>query len=222
MAEKASVLRSRKIGIVLSAGGSSFFEAVTIAKDCGLQFFVVVDRQCPAIDECRRRSIPFEHVPFETKALFSAALRDVFAREKANGCLLLFSRLIGPELYQNLECLNVHPSFLPSFPGLAPVQKASNAGVKFIGATLHRVDETVDGGPIMAQTVTPIGSGAEIGALNRVSFLQKTLLVLRAFEYFSGVSSDGWSPRMNPTLARADFVKGFSRLQESLGVDVFP
>lgn len=212
----------RKIGIILSAGGSAFFEAASIAKNGGLEYVVVVDRDCPAINECKRRQIPVERIDFSSKAQFSSQVREYFERQSVDGVLLLFSRLIGPELFDRLECLNVHPSLLPQFPGLAPVEQAKRANARFIGATLHQVDATVDAGPVIAQTATAISPGMEISTLNRISFLQKTLMALKAFEYFLGHRSMESSARLSPTIKIKEFSDGFSRLQEGLGADVFP
>jgi phosphoribosylglycinamide formyltransferase 1 len=52
--------------------------------------------------------------------------------------------------------LNVHPSLLPAFPGLAAQRQALAGGVKWSGCTVHFVDETLDGGPIIVQRVVPV------------------------------------------------------------------
>ena len=52
--------------------------------------------------------------------------------------------------------LNIHPALLPSFPGLHVQQQALDYGVKFSGCTVHFVDETLDGGPIVLQAVVPV------------------------------------------------------------------
>lgn len=212
----------RRIGIILSAGGSAFFEAASIAKSSQLEFVVIVDRDCPAINECNRREIPAQRIDFSSKAEFSRQAREHFDRHSVDGALLLFSRLIGSELYDRLECLNIHPSLLPLFPGLAPVEQAIRANARFIGASLHHVDASVDAGPLIAQTVTAISPGMEISNLNRISFLQKTLMALKAFEYFLGQRSTESSARMSPTIKDKEFSNGFLRLQQSFGADVFP
>src|SRR5262249_54789414 len=55
--------------------------------------------------------------------------------------------------------LNIHPALLPSFPGTDAQQKALDYGVKFSGCTVHFVDDTLDGGPIIAQAVVPVLGG---------------------------------------------------------------
>jgi phosphoribosylglycinamide formyltransferase-1 len=52
--------------------------------------------------------------------------------------------------------MNIHPSLLPSFPGLKAQNKALDAGVKFSGCTVHFLDEGIDTGPIICQAVVPV------------------------------------------------------------------
>ena len=73
-------------------------------------------------------------------------------------CLAGYMRLLSPyfvEIFRN-RILNIHPSLLPAFPGLAPQRQALDQGVKWSGCTVHFVDESLDGGPIIAQSVVPV------------------------------------------------------------------
>ena len=70
-------------------------------------------------------------------------------------CLAGFMRIISPEFirkYKN-RMLNIHPALLPSFPGLHAQKQAMEYGVKYSGCTVHFVDEGVDTGPIILQTI---------------------------------------------------------------------
>jgi len=69
-----------------------------------------------------------------------------------------FMRVISKKFIQAFHgrIINIHPSLLPAFPGLDVQQKAIDYGAKFSGCTIHFVDETVDGGPIILQEVVPI------------------------------------------------------------------
>lgn len=84
-----------------------------------------------------------------------AALR---ARQVELVCLAGYMRLLSPlfvEAYRG-RALNIHPSLLPAFPGLAAQQQALDHGVKFSGCTVHFVDESLDGGPIIEQRIVPV------------------------------------------------------------------
>ena len=73
-------------------------------------------------------------------------------------CLAGFMRVLSPNLVGAFKdrIINIHPSLLPSFPGLHVQQKALEYGVKFSGCTVHFVNEGVDTGPIIIQAVVPI------------------------------------------------------------------
>jgi phosphoribosylglycinamide formyltransferase-1 len=73
-------------------------------------------------------------------------------------CLAGYMRLLSPDFITSFGglILNIHPSLLPSFPGLDVQQKALEHGVKWSGCTVHLVDESLDGGPIVAQQAVPV------------------------------------------------------------------
>ena len=73
-------------------------------------------------------------------------------------CLAGYMRILSRgfiDAYRG-RVLNIHPSLLPSFPGLDAQKQALEHGVKWTGCTVHFVDETLDGGPIILQRVVPI------------------------------------------------------------------
>ncbi|MBT8214557.1 MAG: phosphoribosylglycinamide formyltransferase, partial [Acidimicrobiia bacterium] len=69
-----------------------------------------------------------------------------------------FMRILAPDAVERFpnRILNIHPSLLPSFPGVDAVEQALNHGAKVTGVTVHFVDEQVDHGPIIAQEPVPI------------------------------------------------------------------
>src|SRR6202030_4638716 len=73
-------------------------------------------------------------------------------------CLAGYMRLLSPHFVATFpqRILNIHPSLLPSFPGLESQKQALEYGVKFAGCTVHFVDENLDAGPIVLQAVVPI------------------------------------------------------------------
>lgn len=73
-------------------------------------------------------------------------------------CLAGYMRLLSSyfiDAYRG-RLLNIHPSLLPAFPGLAAQRQALDHGAKWSGCTVHFVDETLDGGPIIAQSTVPV------------------------------------------------------------------
>lgn len=76
-------------------------------------------------------------------------------------CLAGYMRLLSRyfiEAYRH-RILNIHPSLLPAFPGLDAHKQVLEHGVKWTGCTVHIVDETLDGGPIIAQSTVPVLDG---------------------------------------------------------------
>ena len=73
-------------------------------------------------------------------------------------CLAGYMRLLSPWFIREFEhrILNIHPSLLPAFPGLDAQKQALDYGVKFSGCTVHLVDEELDHGPIVKQSVVPV------------------------------------------------------------------
>jgi len=75
-----------------------------------------------------------------------------------------------------MRILNIHPSLLPSFPGLDAQRQALEHGVKFSGCTVHFVDNTLDGGPIIAQRAVPVLDGDTVETLSARILEQEHIL----------------------------------------------
>jgi phosphoribosylglycinamide formyltransferase-1 len=73
-------------------------------------------------------------------------------------CLAGYMRLLSAHFLSAFRnrILNIHPSLLPAFPGLDAQKQALEHGVRFSGCTVHLVDQTLDGGPIIAQRIVPV------------------------------------------------------------------
>ncbi len=83
-------------------------------------------------------------------------------------CLAGYMRLLSPCFVEAFpkRIVNIHPSLLPSFPGLDAQRQALAHGVKVSGCTVHFVDETLDGGPIIAQRTVPVLDGDTVETLS--------------------------------------------------------
>ena len=88
--------------------------------------------------------------------------REILDALQARGvelvCLAGFMRLLSPAFVAQYcgRILNIHPSLLPAFPGLDAQQQTLTHGVKWSGCTVHFVDDTLDGGPIITQRIVPV------------------------------------------------------------------
>ena len=105
--------------------------------------------------------IPFHYVPVDKndKATAFAKMEDIVERHNAETIVLArYMQIIPPAICEKFagRLINIHHSFLPSFIGANPYQKAFERGVKLIGATSHYVTEDLDEGPIIEQDVVRV------------------------------------------------------------------
>jgi len=97
-------------------------------------------------------------------------------------CLAGFMRILGKPFIETFvgRIINIHPSLLPAFPGLHPQRQALDYGVKQSGCTVHYVDESVDGGAIILQSVVDIMEGDDVDSLSRRILEQEHLIYPKA------------------------------------------
>ncbi|PRO66250.1 phosphoribosylglycinamide formyltransferase [Alkalicoccus urumqiensis] len=99
---------------------------------------------------------------FDSKASFEEAVHKELSSRNVDALVLAgYMRLIGSVLLSRWagRIVNIHPSLLPSFPGLDAIGQAVEAGVRVTGVTIHLVDEGMDTGPILAQKPVTIERG---------------------------------------------------------------
>ena len=157
--------RNRRIGILLSGRGSNF-EAIAANVASGklrAEIAVVISNveSAPGLARARERGLNAVCIPSKGKAreAFDAELVTALSASDVGLVVLAgFMRIFSPvmlEAFPNL-ILNIHPSLLPSFPGRDVQQQALDHGVKFSGCTVHIVNDTLDGGPIVLQVAVPV------------------------------------------------------------------
>ncbi len=102
-------------------------------------------------------------------------------------CLAGFMRIISPEFVRlyRMHMLNIHPSLLPSFPGLHAQRQAIEYGVKVSGCTVHFVDEGVDSGPIIIQRSVPVMEGDTEESLSARILEQEHIIYPEAVRLFA-------------------------------------
>lgn len=135
---------------------------------------VVADRACPAEAWARAQGLATARIEEPDNGRFSDALLAHLRGAGATHAVLFFTRLLrGPllEAYGD-RIVNLHPSLLPAFPGLHGYRDARAAGVRFVGTTLHLVDEHVDAGRTILQSVAPLDWEADEAAGRHRQFEQ--------------------------------------------------
>ena len=111
-------------------------------------------------------------MPQADKSAAFATVTEIIARYQADTVVLArYMQIIPPALCEQFvgRLINIHHSFLPSFVGANPYQKAYDRGVKLIGATCHYVTEDLDEGPIIEQDVIRVNHSCDKDDLVRLA-----------------------------------------------------
>jgi phosphoribosylglycinamide formyltransferase-1 len=157
-----------RIGVLGSGKGSNFAaiaDAVAAGKIPADITIVASDIESAGIlAGARIRRIPAQFIPpgkFRTKLDEDAERAFVAALQSAQVDLVVlagFMRVLKGDFLRAFEgrIVNIHPSLLPSFPGLDAWKQALDHGVKITGCTVHFVDAGVDAGPIIGQETVPV------------------------------------------------------------------
>lgn len=169
-----------RLGIIGSSGGSALDAANSclLESDIAVEWVLVTDRSCGFESWALARGYRTHRLEYHDAATFSMNACKIFESEACNDVILFYTRRVTFPLIQRLRVWNIHPTLLPSFRGLHGVRNALEAGVKLIGATLHRVDAEFDTGPIVAQVAAPLTENMSLIEAEHLSYLQKVWLSL--------------------------------------------
>jgi len=156
----------KRMGVLLSGRGSNFealAESVAAGRIPNAEIAIVISNRegAPGIDLARARGISARVIPSKglERETYDRQVVAVLDEHKVDLiCLAGYMRLLSPYFVAKFpqRILNIHPSLLPSFPGLESQRQALEYGVKFAGCTVHFVDETLDAGPIILQAIVPV------------------------------------------------------------------
>jgi len=156
----------KRMGVLLSGRGSNFealAESVTAGRIPNAEIAIVISNRegAPGIELAKARGIPARVIPSKglERETYDHQVAEVLDEYKVDLiCLAGYMRLLSPYFVAKFSnrILNIHPSLLPSFPGLESQRQALEYGVKFAGCTVHFVDENLDAGPIVLQAVVPV------------------------------------------------------------------
>jgi len=159
----------KRIGVLLSGRGSNFealADSVTSGRIPNAEIAIVLGNRegAPGLDRAKARGIPARAIPskgLEREAYDRQVVAVLHEHKVELVCLAGYMRLLSPFFVASFpnRILNIHPSLLPSFPGLESQRQALEYGVKFAGCTVHFVDENLDAGPIVLQAVVPVVDG---------------------------------------------------------------
>jgi phosphoribosylglycinamide formyltransferase-1 len=157
---------NKRIGVLLSGRGSNFealAESIASSRIPNAEIAIVISNRedAPGIDRAKTRGIAARVIPskgLEREAYDRQVVAALNDHKVDLVCLAGYMRLLSPYFVASFpnRILNIHPSLLPSFPGLESQRQALEYGVKFAGCTVHFVDENLDAGPIVLQSVVSV------------------------------------------------------------------
>jgi phosphoribosylglycinamide formyltransferase-1 len=157
---------NKRIAVLLSGRGSNFqalADSIASSRIPNAEIAIVLSNRegAPGIDRAKTRGMATRVIPskgLEREAYDRQVVAALNDHQVDLVCLAGYMRLLSPYFVASFpnRILNIHPSLLPSFPGLESQRQALEYGVKFAGCTVHFVDENLDAGPIVLQSVVTV------------------------------------------------------------------
>jgi phosphoribosylglycinamide formyltransferase-1 len=165
----------KRLGILLSGRGSNF-EAIAdnvAAGKIDAEIAIAISNRPEArgLEVARQRGLPAICIPSKglDRNIYDTLLAEELKRHAVDlVCLAGYMRLLSAGFIREFpgRVVNIHPSLLPSFPGLDAQHQALEHGVKVTGCTVHFVDEYLDAGPILVQAAVPVLDGDTVETLS--------------------------------------------------------
>ena len=156
----------KRIGVLLSGRGSNFealAESVAAGRIPNAEIVIVIGNRedAPGLEKARARGVAARARPskgLEREAYDRQVVAVLQECRVDLVCLAGYMRMLSRHFVAAFpqRILNIHPSLLPSFPGLESQKQALDYGVKVAGCTVHFVDENLDAGPIILQAIVPV------------------------------------------------------------------
>lgn len=190
---------SRRLAVLISGRGSNLQSIIDAIRAGALDatVAVVISNRADAAGLLRAREAGVDVLFLDPKA---HATRDAYDRDlagvlQARGvdlvCLAGYMRFVGAPLLEAFpeRILNIHPSLLPSFPGLEAQRQALEHGVRVSGATVHLVTAALDAGPIVLQAAVPVLDADTVESLSARILVEEHRLYPEALRL---VLAGGW------------------------------
>src|SRR4030095_16866415 len=168
-------ISGRRLGVLISGRGSNLQALIDAVADGRLDaaIAVVISNREDAGGLARARHAGIEAICLSHRGWPSrddydrALIKELQQRRVDVVCVAGFMRVLGPKMIDAFpnRIVNIHPSLLPSFPGVDAQRQAFEHGVKVAGVTVHLVTSELDGGPIILQRVVPVLETDTVDAL---------------------------------------------------------
>lgn len=179
--------KEMKCVIVASTGGSVMNELLKNQFFKRNIFSVVSDRECPAIEKAQRHGVNTEIILESKKREFCARLLEYLAGNNIDYVISFFTKLMMGHLldiYRD-RIINLHPSLLPAFKGMNGFGDAVSYGARYVGSTIHFIDENMDEGKIIAQTMYPLDVNKDTKYIRHRIFEQQCKSLLQVTKWLA-------------------------------------
>jgi phosphoribosylglycinamide formyltransferase 1 len=191
---------NRRLGVLISGRGSNLQSIIDATRDGRLDadVAVVISNRRDAAGLARARDAGIETVHVDARAHADrdaydrAIVVELERRDVGLVCLAGYMRLVGRSVLDAYpsRILNIHPSLLPSFPGLDAQRQALDHGVRVSGATVHLVTDVLDQGPIVMQAAVPVLADDTVDSLSARILVEEHRIYPEAIRL---VLDGGWS-----------------------------
>ena len=182
--------------VILISGRGSNMEALIAARDAGnlpVNIAAVISNRPDALglETAAKAGIAthyIDHKAFAGREAFDAALAECIDGFSPDLVVLAgFMRILSEGFVRHYEgrLMNIHPSLLPSFPGLHTHQRALEEGVRIHGCTVHFVTPTLDHGPVIIQAAVPVLDCDDEAALSARVLRQEHQVYPQAVRWFA-------------------------------------
>jgi phosphoribosylglycinamide formyltransferase-1 len=148
-----------KITVLISGRGSNLHALLGAQKDYRVGLVISNNSKAPGLQHAVDGGVPYHVIGVREKPLFEESLQTILSAENPDLIVLAgFMRILSARFVTHFsgKIINIHPSLLPSFPGLHTHRRALEKGVTIHGATVHYVTSEVDNGPIIVQAAVPV------------------------------------------------------------------
>jgi phosphoribosylglycinamide formyltransferase 1 len=186
------------LGILISGRGSNMESILNFLKENNIadicpKIVISSKTEAEGLKKASKFGVPTRVVSNNSKGWdYDSEIINILQEYDVNPenglvCLAGYMRLLSPEFVRKykMRIMNIHPSLLPSFPGLNSQKKALDYGVKITGCTVHFVDEGLDSGPVIAQKHVTVLENDTFETLSERILVQEHILYPRCVKLFS-------------------------------------
>ena len=186
------------LGILISGRGSNMESILNFLKENNIadicpKIVISSKTEAEGLKKASKFGVPTRVVSNNSKGWdYDSEIINILQEYDVNPenglvCLAGYMRLLSPEFVRKykMHIMNIHPSLLPSFPGLNSQKKALDYGVKVTGCTVHFVDEGLDSGPVIAQKHVTVLDSDTFETLSERILVQEHILYPYCVKLFS-------------------------------------